>query len=258
MRADDTLFFANALCVAVPIVDARRDVPVTRHDVAPGCYVVRGLLAPAECRRLVAVAAAHGFTHAGLAVGDDVYRVDRAVRTNGRVVLDAPALAAVLDARLRSTVDQRHERRVYVGVNPRLRVYEYRAGQYFRPHVDVRTRVAAGETRFSVVAYLSAEFEGGATRFFEAKDRARRRGRGRARKRDNRVRFALRPLVGDAVVFDHGLLHEGAAVTAGVKYAVRTDLVYADAPPPRTARRAGARTACARCGRAHSGAPCST
>lgn len=61
----------------------------------------------------------------------------------------------------------------------------------------------------------------------EGKDRATRRGQARGRKFDNRVRFSLRPPVGSAVVFDHLLLHEGAEVESGVKYAVRTDLVYA-------------------------------
>ena len=37
---------------------------------------------------------------------------------------------------------------------------------------------------------------------------------------------------GSAVVFDHLLLHEGAEVTSGVKYAVRTDLVHAAAVSP--------------------------
>ena len=51
----------------------------------------------------------------------------------------------------------------------------------------------------------------------------------RGRKVDNRVRFSLRPPVGGAVVFDHLLLHEGAEVTSGTKYAVRSDLVHAHA-----------------------------
>lgn len=84
-----------------------------------------------------------------------------------------------------------------------------------------------GETRYSLMIYLGGEFTGGETRFFESKHKASRRGQARGRKFDNRVRFSLRPPVGGAVVFDHLLLHEGAEVTSGVKYAVRTDLVHA-------------------------------
>ena len=75
--------------------------------------------------------------------------------------------------------------------------------------------------------YLNEGFEGGETRFFEEKDKKSRRGEGRARKFNNRVRFSVRPTTGSVVVFDHLLLHEGSEVTSGVKYAVRSDLVYA-------------------------------
>lgn len=36
----------------------------------------------------------------------------------------------------------------------------------------------------------------------------------------------VRAQAGDVLIFDHRLLHEGAAVTSGVKYAVRTDVMY--------------------------------
>jgi prolyl 4-hydroxylase len=203
------------------------DPAVRREDIAPGVYLLHGLMTVRECRRLVAAADARGFSHAGLAIGDDTYRVNLAARNNERVVLDAPDLALGLWPRLRALVDPHHEGAPVRAVNTRFRVYRYTAGQRFAPHVDVRTVVPGGETRYSLMVYLSDEFADGATRFFEQKDRASRRGSGRARKFNNRVRFSLRPALGGAVVFDHLLLHEGAEVTAGIKYAVRTDLVHA-------------------------------
>jgi hypothetical protein len=222
----EATFKAEAHALAEPILDAVEPA-VRREDLAPGVYLLRGLMTVRECRRLIAAADARGFTHAGLAIGDDTYRVNLAARNNLRVVLDAPELAAGLWPRLRHLVDAHHEGLPVRAVNTRFRVYRYEPGQRFAPHVDVRTAVPAGETRYSLMIYLSDEFGDGATRFFEEKDRNARRGRGRARKFDNRVRFAVRPPIGDAVVFDHLLLHEGAEVTAGVKYAVRTDLVHA-------------------------------
>jgi predicted 2-oxoglutarate/Fe(II)-dependent dioxygenase YbiX len=190
-------------------------------------------MSPKECKRLIAAAEAIGFTHAGLAIGNDTYRVNLAVRNNLRVVLDAQKLALALWERLREHVDPHHEAAPIKGLNDRFRVYRYEQGQRFFPHVDVRTRVPLGETRASLMIYLNDGFEGGETRFFEEKDKKSRRGEGRGRKFNNRVRFAVRPAVGSVVVFDHLLLHEGSEVTAGVKYAVRSDLIYA---PPRAAR----------------------
>ena len=201
---------------------------VRREDVAPGVYLLHRVMTPKECKRLIAAAEAIGFSHAGLAIGNDTYRVNTAVRNNQRVVLDAAQLAAGLWARLRPHVDAQHEgsRIAPHGLNERFRVYRYEQGQRFFPHVDVRTRIPQGETRASLMIYLNDGFEGGETRFFEEKDKRSRRGEGRGRKFDNRVRFALRPTTGSVVVFDHLLLHEGSEVTAGVKYAVRSDLVY--------------------------------
>jgi hypothetical protein len=209
------------------ILDPERDVAAAREDAGPGCYVLSRVMSPRECRRLIAAAEAIGFSHAGLAIGDDTYRVNLAVRNNLRVVLDAPALATGLWPRIRGLIDAQHEGAAIRGLNWRFRVYRYEVGMRFFPHVDVRTSLPDGETRASVVIFLNEEFEGGSTRFFEQKHKGSRRGEGRGRKFDNRVRFELRPPVGGAVVFDHLLLHEGSEVTAGVKYAVRSDLIYA-------------------------------
>lgn len=215
------------------LLDEGHTAAVRREDVAAGVYLLHRVMAPKECKRLIAAAEAIGFTHAGLAIGNDTYRVNLAVRNNLRVVLDAQKLALALWERLREHVDPHHEAAPIKGLNDRFRVYRYEQGQRFFPHVDVRTRVPLGETRASLMIYLNDGFEGGETRFFEEKDKKSRRGEGRGRKFNNRVRFAVRPAVGSVVVFDHLLLHEGSEVTAGVKYAVRSDLIYA---PPRAAR----------------------
>ncbi len=219
-------FHAAPHALDAPILDLERDVPVRREDIDRGCYLLHGLLAPRECRRLIAAAEAIGFTHAGLAIGDDTYRVNLSVRNNSRVVVDAPELAAGLWARMREQVPRQHEGAPIQGLNWRFRVYRYDPGQRFFPHVDVRTRLPVGETRESLVIYLNDEFTGGNTCFYEVKDRGSRRGEGRGRKFDNRVQFSLRPEVGGAVVFDHLRLHEGAEVITGAKYAVRSDLIY--------------------------------
>jgi prolyl 4-hydroxylase len=226
LHAREETFRATPHRVRLAVLDSGRDVPVAREEVAPGCYLLHRLMSPGECRRLIAAAAGLGFSHAGLAVGGDTYRVNLAVRNNLRVVIDEPDLSAALWGRLRAKVDPGHEGAALAALNWRFRVYEYNRGQRYFPHVDVRTALPGGETRFSLVIYLNDGFEGGATRFFERKDKASRRGEGRGRKFDNRVTHALRPPVGSAVVFDHLLLHEGAEVTAGVKYAVRSDLIY--------------------------------
>ena len=53
--------------------------------------------------------------------------------------------------------------------------------------------------------YLNEEFEGGETKF---------------------DKFSIIPKTGMALVFPHHLLHQGNSVVSGVKYVLRTDVMY--------------------------------
>ena len=71
----------------------------------------------------------------------------------------------------------------------------------------------------TVMVYLNSgggvDYQGGTTNFLpEEKDR----------RMEQPVVFT--PSVGDVLVFSHRILHEGAAVTSGRKYAVRTDVMF--------------------------------
>lgn len=209
----------TCLDVLDPAVDGRA---ITRRDLLPDVYLLRDVMTAAECRRLVAAAAARGFQPAGLAIGGDEYRVNARARNNDRVIVDDRALAAALWARVQPLVDVRHAGCRVAGLNWRFRIYRYRVGQRFAPHVDqVFALPGTGlRTLFSFMIYLNEDFQGGETTFFE------RRGPGRGRGAVDRVRRAVPPRTGAALVFDHQLFHEGSEVKAGTKYAVRSDLFY--------------------------------
>jgi prolyl 4-hydroxylase len=220
---EQMIFTAEVQQKTIAAIDAQRVTQVLRQDIDGGrVYQLRQVLTPNECKAVIAAAREVGFSAAGLAIGDGQYRVNEKARNNSRVIIESQALADTLWRRVRTQLNNHHEGARVVGVNERFRVYQYEVGQYFAPHVDVWMSLPKGETRESFVIYLNDDFEGGCTRFFEQKPR----GEHRSRKRNNRERFIVRPPIGGAVVFDHLLLHEGAAVTKGVKYAVRTDVVF--------------------------------
>ena len=106
----------------------------------------------------------------------------------------------------------------------------------FGPHVDDACKTKAGRTGATVLLYLNGDggggggggerplppLAGGETVFY--------RGRYGAVKG---VACEWAPAAGSALVHRHGarcLLHEARAVTAGAKYVLRTDIVYAAAP----------------------------
>ena len=70
------------------------------------------------------------------------------------------------------------------------------------------------QSHHTVLIYLNEQFEGGRTRLAVVDERYVDRS------------VDVQPASGAAFVFDHRILHAGMAVTSGVKYAVRTDVLF--------------------------------
>lgn len=170
-------------------------------------FTVDGLLSPERCRVLIERGESLGFADAPITTATGfVMRPD--IRNNTRVMFDDLNLAAELHARARPFVPAAIGPWGLCGVNERFRIYRYQPGQQFAAHYDGafhRNRDEVSMLTFMV--YLNADFEGGETWFPY-------RG----------VRF--QPAVGRALFFEHEQLHEGVMVSAGVKYALRTDVMY--------------------------------
>lgn len=134
--------------------------------------------------------------------------VDLAVRSNTRVMWDdaeeATALVDLLGEAVPSTWNG--ERRV--GGNPRLRIYRYEPGEHHSAHWDTVVELPDGiASRITLVFYLNDDFEGGETEFPELGKR-------------------VAPARGTALLFQHRVLHAALGVTSGVKYVLRTDVLY--------------------------------
>ena len=60
----------------------------------------------------------------------------------------------------------------------------------------------------TVLVYFNDDFSGGQTRFME------------------QIEDLVEPAPGKVAIFQHKLRHEGCEVTSGIKYALRTDVMY--------------------------------
>ena len=128
------------------------------------------------------------------------------VRNNERVIVDDFEIAKNLWQRVAENIPQVLQGRQALGLNERFRFYCYDVGQYFAPHVDSYFRRENGEqSLLTFMIYLNDDFEGGETNFGET---------------------SIKPERGMALLFDHGLLHEGCAVTQGREYVLRSDVMY--------------------------------
>jgi prolyl 4-hydroxylase len=137
-------------------------------------------------------------------------------RDQDRVILDAPDLAEDLFRRIRHELPERMGELQLIGLNPRLRMYRYREGQRFAPHMDHWYQPNDHQiTLHTVLVYFNQDFEGGETRFCEQLD------------------ATVVPEAGTVAIFQHKIRHEGCPVTKGVKYAMRSDVLYASNAPIR-------------------------
>lgn len=130
-----------------------------------------------------------------------------------------------------------------IGLNPNIRVYRYRPGQFFARHYDDAVRLRFGGngsdsgvravTTWTLLVYLST-CEGGQTIFYAEppkKSKGKAKGKGGGGDEDLPVAASVDTAPGLALLHRHGpacLLHEGAMVTSGEKWVLRSDLVVVD------------------------------
>jgi hypothetical protein len=91
------------------------------------------------------------------------------------------------------------------GLPKDLRFYKYSAGERFKMHKDGAWTERGLTSQLTLLVYLNAGFEGGDTQFRDC---------------------TVTPQTGDALLFLHDTWHEGTAVTSGVKYVLRSDVLY--------------------------------
>jgi len=135
-------------------------------------------------------------------------------RNQDRVMRDDPETAGDLFNRLEPHVPRRIGDLEVCGLNERLRFYRYKAGQEFKEHMDHWYKPSPTEiSLLTVLVYFNEGFEGGETRLTE------------------QVEETVIPAPGRVAIFQHKIRHEGCRVSAGTKYAMRTDVMYR-APTP--------------------------
>mmetsp|Transcript_841 Transcript_841/g.1609 ORF Transcript_841/g.1609 Transcript_841/m.1609 type:complete len:246 (+) Transcript_841:54-791(+) len=114
-----------------------------------------------------------------------------------------------------------------MGFNPNIRFYKYTKGHSFGKHVDGADQVQGmGQTEITVLIYLS-ECGGGATRFYPPFQPSKKKKKKNQKEVDS---FAFDPKPGTMLLHVHGddcLEHEADEVTDGIKYVLRTDVVFA-------------------------------
>ncbi|CAH9110959.1 unnamed protein product [Cuscuta europaea] len=216
----------------LPSIKPKANLQVTRLK-GNELFTVQNYLTSAETRAFIEAAESIGFVHQG-SLGP---RNGEAYRDNDRISVNDPNLAdALWESGLNKLFsDIKIRGKVAVRLNPNIRFYRYKMGQRFGRHIDESVDLGEGQvTHYTLLVYLSG---GG----FNSKTKVDR----------NALDSLTEPLVGGETVFYgprnslvaevppsegmalfhiHGekcMLHEARNVTKGVKYVLRSDVVFA-------------------------------
>ena len=170
-----------------------------------GVFTIKDFFASEECERMIFTSEQMGYEEAMIQTGTGM-RMYKDVRNNDRVIFDDSNLAGAIFARAKPFLPATINEWSLLGLNERFRFYRYEGGQYFKWHKDGSyTRNENEASLLTLMIYLNEDYTGGNTAFrWET----------------------IQPEKGMALVFPHLMLHQGSAVEEGVKYVLRTDVMY--------------------------------
>lgn len=169
-------------------------------------FTIPSVLTPEECAERIRATEEVGFTDAPITTYQG-FLMRPETRNNTRVMQDDTRRAALLWDRIQRYVARELGPWRAAGLNERLRYYRYEPGQYFKWHGDgAFVRSERERSLYTVLIYLNDDFEGGSTDFWDG--------------------ISVTPERGSALVFEHRLVHQGAPVTRGRKYVLRSDVMY--------------------------------
>jgi hypothetical protein len=185
--------------------------------------IIRNLFSAKLCRSYVAFLASLPLT-----TTPGTPKRGQAVRVNDRFQIDDPKFAQQLweQTPLKHLVESYEQQSVWrgevIGLNPNIRVYRYRPGQFFDQHYDESNKVTVGEnkspgkTTWTLLIYLTT-CEGGETAFYSEP----------TKKGPTPEPILVGLETGMALLHNHDdcMLHEGREVISGEKWVLRSDLV---------------------------------
>jgi hypothetical protein len=205
---------------------ANPETPIEYKDIpdVPGAFQLLNVLSDSECDRFVEIGESLGFH------SDAPVSLPRSVRHNDNFnwIVDESIDGPIWDRCKHMFEPSSINGQPAVGLNARFRFYRYSVGDFFNPHTDgawpgtriVNDRLvqdAYGDrySQMTFLIFLSGGYEGGRTLFHTG---------------PSTVPGVSTPK-GAVLAFPHGThplhcVHAGEEITKGVKYIIRTDVLY--------------------------------
>ncbi len=174
-------------------------------NVSENIFVIDDFLSEKECNELIEISEEMGYETATVETENGVLRIEN-VRNNLRALYRDVSLAEKLWDRIKTFAPEKIGNSKAVGLNELFRFYKYSKGNRFKKHQDNSfIRDDSEASYYTFMVYLNEEYERGETSF-----------------RDTIIKGEK----GMALIFLHSLEHEGVEVLNGVKYVLRSDIMY--------------------------------
>ena len=183
------------------------------NDLYQGIFFVHNFLSSEECQQLIQLTESLGYAQ----TNQKETRFS-AHRRNGRIQCFTAQVASQLFKRCRHLFPSGKDAMQPVGLSSNFRFYKYQPGDRFGMHVDDSNEVEEGITCFTLLVYLNQNLTGGSTKFYIGSN-----------PKKARLVLEVQPEEGGALAHEHFpqcLLHEGSQVDVGIKYLMRTDVVF--------------------------------
>ncbi|TAE67729.1 MAG: oxidoreductase, 2OG-Fe(II) oxygenase [Bacteroidetes bacterium] len=171
-------------------------------QVSDKIIVIENFFSDEECQKYIDLSENLGYEVANIDTGKIVLEV----RNNERVFYKSEDLAQEIYGRAKPHLPSKIGNSQLCGLNELFRFYKYQKGHRFKGHQDgnfIRNETEASYLTFMI--YLNEGYEGGHTIFRE---------------------HNITPKKGMALIFHHKLYHEGDEVLSGIKYVLRSDVMY--------------------------------
>ncbi len=168
-------------------------------------WTIEGFLSEQECKDLITFSEQKGYEEAKVSFPSGA-KMMKGLRNNNRLMFEDTSLAEKYWERLKAYCPETIEDVQALGLNELFRFYKYESGQRFKRHIDGRfKRNEVEESRITFMIYLNQGYLGGETKFDE---------------------ITISPKTGTALCFIHEQKHESIPINEGIKYVIRTDVMY--------------------------------
>jgi prolyl 4-hydroxylase len=157
------------------------------------------ILSLEECNSLIFLAESKGFEKAPF--NDSL---NSEIRKSSRVIITDIDLADKLYERIKTYIPSGT-------INPYFRFLKYTKGDEFKPHTDGNyyDKKSNKISKLTLLIYLNQDYKGGYTTF----------------NKDGNW-FSITPKIGKVVLQDQRILHAVFPLEEGIKYVVRTDIMF--------------------------------